>query len=167
MTLYTVHLPPDAVSAEEVAERSLFVKEGFAFFGFAFTGLWLLAQRLWLEAIAYLGAIALISALFWQFSLPPGAYAGVTFLLSLLIGLEGNEWIRRRLGRAGWTQAGTVSGPTLDECERRFFQEWTGSGAAPRSAPPPLRSPQPAPVAGRPVGVLGVFPEPRGQTSRP
>ncbi len=54
MTLYTVHLPPDAVSAEEVAERSVFVKEGFAFFGFAFTGFWLLAQRLWLEAIAYL-----------------------------------------------------------------------------------------------------------------
>ncbi len=72
MTLYTVHLPPDVVSAEEVAERSVFVKEGFAFFGFAFTGFWLLAQRLWLELIAYLGAIALVSALFWQFSLPPG-----------------------------------------------------------------------------------------------
>jgi hypothetical protein len=167
MTLYTVHLPPDAVSAEEVAERSVFVKEGFAFFGFAFTGFWLLAQRLWLEAIAYLGAIALISALFWQFGLPPGAYAGVTFLLSLLIGIEGNEWIRRRLGRAGWTQAGTVSGPSLDECERRFFGEWVASGAAPRSGPPPLRPAPSAGPVGRPVGVLGVFPEPRGQTSRP
>ncbi len=167
MTLYTVHLPPDVVSAEEVAERSVFVKEGFAFFGFAFTGFWLLAQRLWLELIAYLGAIALVSALFWQFSLPPGAFAGVTFLLSLLIGLEGNEWIRRRLGRAGWTQAGTVSGPSLDECERRFFREWVDGGTSPRSAPPPLRPTQAGGPLGRPVGVLGIFPEPRGQSGRP
>ena len=86
MTIYTVHLPPDVTSADEVAERAVFVKEGFAFFGFAFTGFWLLAQRLWLETLAYLAALVLVSAIFWYFGLPRGAYAGITFLFSLLIG---------------------------------------------------------------------------------
>lgn len=165
MTIYTVHLPPDVVSSDEVAERAVFVKEGFAFFGFAFTGFWMLAQRLWLETLAYLAALALVSAIFWYFGLPRGAYAGITFLFSLLIGLEGNEWIRRRLARVGWSQAGTVSGPSLDECERRFFKDWT-AGQTARPTPPPLRATSSSAPAMPPSGVLGVFPEPRGRTGQ-
>jgi len=160
MAIYTVHLPPDAVEPLAVAERSVFVKEGFAFFGFAFTGLWLLAERLWLQALAYFGALAAVSALFWRFGLPPGAFAGVTFLLAVLIGVEGNEWIRRRFAKRGWSQAGTVSGPSLDECERRFFQDWIGAQAVPRQAPSPVPSAAQQP----PPGVLGVFPTAGGRT---
>jgi len=164
MSIYTVHLPPDAVEAHQVAERAAFVKEGFAVFGFAFTGLWLASQRLWLETLAYVAALGVVSALFWWLGLPRGAFAGVTFLLSILIGLEGNEWIRRRYARQGWSQAGTVSGPSLDECERRFFKDWVaeGSGASARAPSSPRPSP-PAP----PTGVLGVFPAARGQAGGP
>jgi hypothetical protein len=165
MTIYTVHLPPDAHEADEVAERAVFLKEGFAFFGFAFTGLWLLAQRLWWQALLYFVAFALISTLFWQFGLPRGAFVGVSFLMSLLIGIEGNEWIRGRFRRRGWIHAGTVSGPSLEECERRFFQDWVAAQGATRPAPPPLR-----PATAAPGPVLGVFPAPRtplgGQAGR-
>jgi hypothetical protein len=160
MAIYTVHLPPDAISPDEVAEKAVFVKEGFAIFGFAFTGLWLLAKRLWLPAIVYGVLFGLVSLAFWQLSLPRLAYGGVTALLALLIGLEGHEWMRRNFTRLGWTHAGTVSGPSLDECERRFFKDWTASQGFVK--PAQGMSPSPA-VTPPPAGVLGIFPTSRGQ----
>ncbi len=160
MTIHTVHIPPGAVTSDEVAERAVFVKEGFAFFGFAFTGLWLLAQRLWLHALGYFLVFLLTIALFWWLGLPRGAFAGVTFLFSLLIGIEGNEWIRRRYARLGWTHAGTVSAPSLEECEQRFFKDWIAGDRAPRPSAPPS-----APSAAPPSSdVLGVFPASRFRT---
>jgi hypothetical protein len=162
MAIYTVHLPPDAISAEEVAEKAVFVKEGFAIFGFAFTGLWLLIQRLWLHAIAYAALFGFVTFAFWQLGLPRLAFGGITALMALLIGLEGHEWMRRKYNRLGWTHAGTVSGPSLDECERRFFKDWVEGRGAPRPAQSP--SPPVAAATPAPSGVLGVFPTSRGQT---
>ncbi|MGL4239651.1 MAG: DUF2628 domain-containing protein [Beijerinckiaceae bacterium] len=164
MTIYTVHLPPDATTPERVAEKAVFVKDGFSMPAFIFTGLWLLGQRLWLHAIAYFVVFGLTIWAFYALGLPRIVFGGVTALLALLIGLEGHEWMRRRFARKGWTHAGTVSGPSLDECERRFFQDWVaarGSAASPRPSPPPSS----VPAAGvAPQGVLGVFPEARGRT---
>jgi Protein of unknown function (DUF2628) len=157
MTIYTVHLPPTAETPERVAETAVFVKDGFSVPGFVFTGLWLLVKRLWLPALAYILLFGLVVAAFWWFGLPRLVFGGVTALLALLVGLEGNEWVRRRYARLGWTHAGTVSGPSLEECERRFFLDWT---AAQAGAPP--RPPASVPPAPRP-GVLGVFPEARGR----
>jgi hypothetical protein len=156
MTIYTVHLPPEATTRESVAEKAVFVKEGFSIPGFVFTGFWLLLQKLWLHAIAYFLLFGLAIAAFQWFGLPRIAFGGVTALLALLIGLEGPEWIRARYARKGWTHAGTVSGPSLDECERRFFQDWLAG----QPAPPPRPVPS-APAGAVPSGVLGVFPEAR------
>jgi Protein of unknown function (DUF2628) len=158
MTIYTVHLPPDADTQESVAEKAVFVKEGFAAYGFIFTGFWLLGQRLWLHALGYFALFGLAAVAFWWLGLPRLAFGGVTALLALLIGLEGHEWVRRRFARKGWTHAGTVSGPTLDECERRFFQDWV---AARPAAPTPAR-PAAVMTAASAPGILGVFPEARG-----
>jgi hypothetical protein len=163
MAIYTVHLPPDATTADTVAEKAVFIKEGFSFFGFAFTGLWLLAQRLWLMTLIYVAVLGLVLAAFAFLDLPRPAFGVITLLMGLLVGLEGHEWQRRKYARLGWIHAGTVSGPSLDECERRFFKDWTMSHNAARGAAPPLAAmsmtgaPAPAPR------VLGVFPSARGQ----
>ena len=161
MAIFTVHLPIEARTPDEVAEKAIFVKEGFAIGGFIFTGLWLLFNRLWLFALGYGVLIGLVTAGFAFFKLPPIAFGGITMLLALLIGIEGNEWIRRKYARSNWLHAGTVSGPSLAECERRFFKNWlfeqgTSAISAP-ATPPPL----PLPVA--PSQVLGMFPTARGQ----
>jgi Protein of unknown function (DUF2628) len=159
MAIYTVHIPPDAVTPEQVAEKAVFVKDGFALPGFIFTGLWLLLQKLWLQALAYFILFGLVVAGFFYLGLPRIAFGGVTALLALLIGLEGQEWIRGRYAHKGWIHAGTVSGPSLDECERRFFQDWlAGRGAA--VARPPAASAGIPPAA----GVLGIFPAARGKS---
>jgi hypothetical protein len=164
MTIYTVHLPPDATTPETVAEKAVFVKDGFSKSGFVFGGFWLLGQRLWLHALAFLAIFGLTIGAFYAFGLPRIVFGGVTALLALLVGLEGHEWMRRRYLRLGWTHAGTVSGPSLDECERRFFKDWIAARggqpvAAGTAASPGVTPPAPPP----PAGVLGVFPEARGR----
>jgi hypothetical protein len=158
MAIYTVHVPPDALTPEQVAEKAVFVKDGFSLPGFVFAGFWLLGQRLWWQALAYVILFGGVVAAFFVFGLPRIAFGGVTALLALLIGLEGHEWIRSRYARKGWSHAGTVSGPTLDECERRFFQDWLAARGASAAARPV--APAPA-VAVAPSGVLGVFPQAR------
>jgi Protein of unknown function (DUF2628) len=163
MTIYTVHLPPDALTPETVAEKAVFVKDGFSLPGFVFTGAWLLTQRLWLHALGYAIVLGLVVAGFYWFGLPRFAFGGVTALLALLIGLEGHEWMRRRFARLGWTHAGTVSGPSLEECERRFFQDWIAD--RPSAGAPPLRAAAVPAAAGlHSPGVLGIFPEARGRS---
>jgi Protein of unknown function (DUF2628) len=161
MAFYTVHLPPDASTSDEVAEKAVFVKEGFAVFGFAFSGVWLLFNRVWLPAIAYCIAFALMFAAFRFFGLPMQVYGIVSALMAGLVGLEGNEWKRWQYARNGWLHAGTVSGPSLAECERRFFKNWSekSASAAPRSVPASvLQSSMPTPPAST---ILGVFPAAR------
>ena len=160
MTIYTVHLPADALTADSVAEKAAFVKEGFAFRGFVFTGLWLLLHRLWLLAIGYGLVFVAIVAAFTFLKLPPLAFGGIMLLLALLIGLEGHEWLRRRYTSLGWVHAGTVSGPSLEECERRFFKDWLAKQTI---------SPPSVPVGGGSMSVatsavprvLGLFPTAR------
>jgi Protein of unknown function (DUF2628) len=168
MAIYTAHLPPDAGTPQDVAEKAVFVKEGFAVFGFAFTGLWLLSHRLWWQALTYVALFALTLAAFQWFDLPRIAFGGVTALLALLIGLEGNEWIRRRHAAKGWTHAGTVSGPSLEECERRFFKDWLaarGQDSVPSAVrmSPGVANTSVFGTSGPSSSVLGVFPAPRGQ----
>jgi Protein of unknown function (DUF2628) len=158
MPFYTVHLPADAVTADDVAEKAVFVKEGFAIFGFAFSGLWLLFNRVWLPAIGYGISFALMLAAFYFLSLPMQVYGIVSALMAALVGLEGNEWKRRQYARNGWSQAGTVSGPNLAECERRFFKNWlaqTDNETLPNLADTVAPSTMPRPA---PSQILGVFP---------
>jgi hypothetical protein len=158
MANYTVHLPTEARTAEDVAAKALFVKDGFAYWGFAFTGFWLLSKRLWLLALSYAVVIGLVVVAFRWFGVPFGAFGLVQALLGLLIGLEGNEWQRRKLARKGWTQSAMVSGVSLEECERRFFASWLA--AKPASQPPLPVVPEAATPS--PSTVLGLFPQPRG-----
>jgi hypothetical protein len=169
MAIYTVHLPPEATTPEQVAEKAVFVKEGFAFPGFVFTGFWLLYNRIWLKALLYIAVFAAVLAAFWFFNLPRLALGPLQLLMALLVGLEGHEWLRRKYTNLGWTHAGTVSGPSLPECELRFFERWAaenGGASTPRTVPttPDPASPAPLPQSSSAPAssVLGVFPTARG-----
>ena len=49
--------------------------------------------------------------------------------LNLLIGFEADTLRRWALDRSGWRMLGSVSGRTVAECERRFFDGWLPSAA--------------------------------------
>ncbi len=55
MAFYAVLTPPrDAKGGLDQAEQAVFVKDGFNIYAFLFTGLWLLAKRLWLAFFVFL-----------------------------------------------------------------------------------------------------------------
>ena len=147
MLTFTVHEPPNP-PADRVdrAEGLVFIKDGFAWFAALFAPLWLLMHRLWW---ALLGYVALAAAL--QFAQKFGVLTenttGLMMLgLNLLIGFEAGTLRRWALDRKGWSMLGAVSGRTVEECERRFFDGWLPSQpilkpSADQAAPPRRRWP--------------------------
>jgi hypothetical protein len=109
-----------------------------------------------------------------------GLVSFVTFLISLLVGLEAGSLRRFTLQRRRWKNIGLVSGSDLEDAEQRFFAAWVSgrqppanppSGAAPPTTAPtttpmtpylalPKTPPQQTPYSS---GVVGLFPEPGAQ----
>ncbi|WP_127075313.1 DUF2628 domain-containing protein [Rhodomicrobium lacus] len=125
MIIYTVHEPPHSTgNVEERSEHVAFVREGFTFWGFLFGPFWLLWNRLWLEAIAVAALAAGLYAILIQFGAGEQTAGIVNLLVALIIGFEGNDLIRWRLQRKGYTFISSVAGRDREECEHRFFAAW-------------------------------------------
>lgn len=165
MSVYTVHEPPlKRDETEPNPERFVFVRDGFAFWAFLLSPLWMLRHRLWLVLLLYIAvSVALQVALSYA-----GASGAVSWaaglLVSLLVGLEAASLRRWTLARRGFRYVGVVVGDEFETAERRFFDAWVMD----HITPPPLPLP-PAPAAhGTPTmrmspqgsDVVGLFPEP-------
>lgn len=139
---YTVHCPADAKADRiERAEQILFVRDGFSWLTALVPFLGLIANRLWLFALIYVAAVA-------------GASIGLTKLgvdatwitlgivaLNFFLAFEVSSLRRWWLEQAGWDMVGAVSGKSLAECERRFFEGWLPEQPVLKlapTAPPPL-----------------------------
>ncbi len=159
MAFHTVLIPPSVSGAPRAAalEKAVFLKDGFVLSAFLFTGLWLLAKRLWLAfaifAAVWLALIVGGPAL----GLHPMALLAAQALIGLFLGLEGNALVERKLLRKGWTLAGVVEGGKTELVERRFFEAAGAGGAQVMPAQPAAMAPS-APRPAQPV--VGLFPEP-------
>jgi hypothetical protein len=122
---YTVHEPPDAGS--DRVDRGVeleFVKDGFSWLTAICPPLGFLANGLWLFAIAYLvGATALGWALS-SLKLGPQMTGFVFLLINIFLGFEVSTLKRWMLEQTGWQALGVVTGKSIAECERRFFESW-------------------------------------------
>ena len=164
MAVYTVHEPPLRAGARSAPEpeRFVFVRDGFAFWAFLLTPLWMLRHRLWLVFIGYvLLTVALLVAL-GLIGMSATVMATVTVLLSALVGFEAATLRRFTLARRRWTNIGTVVGDDAESAERRFFDAWvdkTWVDNTPHASPPVLTGT----LSRRPLAsseVIGLFPEP-------
>lgn len=85
------------------------VKIGFSWPGFFFTWLWAFIKELW-----EFGAAILLALMFANYVLISGnheASIGVfplTLVLNVMLGLKGNELVRKRLEKKGWRHLGNV-----------------------------------------------------------
>jgi hypothetical protein len=146
MLSFTVHEPPNP-PADRVdrAEGLVFVKDGFSWLAFLFAPFWLLAHRLWWPLLGY----AVLAAAVQLLHLTPldPRWVGLAGMgINLLVGLEASTLRRWTLDRKGWRSLGSVTGRSLAECERRFFEAWLPNEpiiAPPTSSsqlmPPPRR----------------------------
>ncbi len=125
LVTYTVHEPPEP-NADRVDRGAdlRFVKDGFSWITALFPPFGLAVSQLWLPLVAYIvfvgvGAVAL-SAL----GVSENWISLTMFALHIFMGFEHSTLQRWTLDNAGWNMLGTVTGKSLDECERRFFEGW-------------------------------------------
>ena len=121
LRVYTVHINPSLQHPYEDAE---FVKEGFNFWAFAFTGFWALYNRIWFNSLAIFiinGFIAK-AILNGELNHLQGIVAQLAF--HLLIGFFANDWLRSKLRKKGFIIADIVTGDSLLKAEQRFFDRY-------------------------------------------
>ena len=164
MSIYTVHQPPlgsGAAAAEPY--RFVFVRDGFSWWAFLLTPLWMLRHRLWLALSVYLLVWAALGVGLRALGASVLTLVLAGLLISLLAGLEAGTLRRFKLARGHWRNIGVVTGDDVEDAERRFFDVWIRQAPARRPASPPnapasgLTAPAPRPA---PSGVIGLFPEP-------
>jgi hypothetical protein len=186
MRVYTVHEPPvRAAGALADPARFVFVRDGFYWWAFLLTPLWMLWRRLWLVFVLYLVFSIGIETAMRIYGASAGMTSLVAALTSLLVGLEAGTLRRFTLKRRGWKYVGVGSGSDLEDAEHRFFAAWVNGvkpqANTPPAAPPPTPSATPLTTAMAsympPVstlartltpaadssGVIGLFPEPGAQ----
>ncbi len=153
MTVYTVHMQgQDAPAAD-------FVPDGFSWGAFVFAPLWLLWHLLWLPFLLWCAAMAILFGAPLGLSLLTKEFA--VFLVALLCGLEGNEWRRQKLLRAGRPLTDVVSAGSLGDAEIHFFHRWRENAASSAPVPPPLPPRTTHVSATEPA--FGLFPEPENR----
>ncbi len=162
MPVYTVHEPPvRAAEASPDPERFVFVRDGFYFWAFLVTPLWMLWHRLWLVLLIYVVAVLGVESALSYSGIGAGGGNVAVLLISLLIGLEASTLRRFTLAHRGFRQVGVVGGSSSETAERRFFHAWADSKPA-QSGKPPSSPVQPAPLPAMPQAsdIIGLFPEP-------
>jgi hypothetical protein len=161
MPTYTVHAPPSRNGSAADPQRFAFVRDGFHFWAFLLTPLWLLAKRLWLVFVGYLVVMALFEAAFYVLKLPEGGQFVIELLVGILVGLEASTLQRWTYARRKWTTLGLVTGDDQEEAERRFFAQWVERAGDEPAAPPPRPNVAPgAPVTRADNDIIGLFPQP-------
>lgn len=152
MAIFSVHLPGNATSGT-VADRAVFVREGFAFWALLFGPLWFLRHREWLGLVGWLVIAALINvAERWT---GPVTAGGFELILAITTGVVANDIRRLTLALRGFRESVVVEGQSREAAERRFFDAWLLR----RLPAVPTAQPVLHPARSVPPGVLGLFPE--------
>ena len=105
MRVWTVHvqpIPATGTAGRPPRRAPVLVREGFSWGAFLFGPFWLLAHRLWLEALLWLAVpAAVLLAPFGGALLLPAA--------QFLLGCHARDLRRRALARKGYAQAHVVA----------------------------------------------------------
>ena len=157
MAIYTVHAPASyGADVRVTPDKVLFVRDGFYFWAFVASIIWLIWNRLWLALIGYI-ALSLAAEFALRFvGASSGTHFLVMFVFALLVGLEAGSLRRWKYSRGKWRQLDVVVAKNEEEAERRFFDR--GGVSDSFNGPPPVLMPRSSLTPGN--DVVGLFPEP-------
>jgi hypothetical protein len=132
MRHYSVHRPPWALNAPDAVR---FVKEGFSWPAFLFTGFWLLWKRLWVEFAIFLAVVAALELALHAMGIGQ-AMAGLgSLIIGLALGFEGNDLVRAKLARTGYVEVDEVAARDLENAELKYFSAHQPPSAPGHAAP--------------------------------
>src|SRR4029079_15352843 len=122
---YTVHEPP-ATEADRIDRGSEleFVKDGFSWLTAICPPLGFLANGLWLFAIAYIVAASLLAYVLDALKIDSGLISLLFLMINIYLRFAVSNMKRWILEQTGWQTLGVVTGKSIAECERRFFESW-------------------------------------------
>lgn len=126
MKIYTVHAKPGARGAE----KPVFVREGFNWMAFLFTGLWALYQLLWWPALFIVAFHIALGMLAEHHLLSAASVSVVQLGFQVLVGYLGNDWLRGRLRRRGYVMSDVTAAETQLGAEQRYFERYLAAAAA-------------------------------------
>ena len=153
MTTYSVYLHPSlAFTRENIAEHSRLVPDKFSWGGFLVPLLWLLFNRLWLNALVTLAFEILLALGASRLGLPEGVTLIGGLVVMGLVGLEGRNWLCAGLERRGFRLIDIVEAPSAEEALHRTLAE-SHEPEIPTTSVSVQRVPQTR-------GVIGLFPGP-------
>jgi Protein of unknown function (DUF2628) len=160
MAIYTVHEPPlKKDESEPSLDRFVFVRDGFYFWAFLLTPLWMLRHRLWLVLVCYILIMSALNIILHMFNASSTVTVAASVLVALLAGFEGGTLRRFTLARRGFKPVGLVVGDDRDSAERRFFDSWMRGETLYTPSPPVAAAPVLLRASPHPE-VIGLFPEP-------
>ncbi len=158
MSVYTVHEPPAKPDDEPAApERFVFVRDGFSFWAFLLTPLWMLRHRMWAVLACYAVAVAIVQVVLIAVNASASVKLTVGLLMALLAGFEAATLRRWTLGRRKFSHVGVVVGDDVEMAEQRFFDSWVQH--APIAATASAASTAPVHHAAPATDVIGLFPD--------
>lgn len=117
MRIFTFYQKPGETSWESV----IAVPERFSIAAFLFGFFWALYRRLWLIAIMILGAQLALPGAVEMLGLDPALGSVALLAFAFYVGCSANDWRREKFERLGYKMVGIAAGRTLEEAERRFF----------------------------------------------
>jgi hypothetical protein len=116
--IYTVHEHADA---PEPSDRIILLREGFAFWAFAFHFMWLLANRCWRMAAVYIVLMVALEGAGSELGLSEISLFLLQFGLQVWLGCTARDIQRAQLERRGYREIEIVCAESELLAERRFF----------------------------------------------
>jgi hypothetical protein len=153
MTTYSVYLPSSlAYTRANLAEKSRVIPDRFSWGGFFVPLLWLLLNRLWLNALILFAVEIGLAFGASRLGVAPGVSFGIGLILMLMVGLEGRRWLCAALERRGYRLVTIVQAETDDEALHQSLEACHENVTITYNNPN-TRTPQSR-------GVIGLFPGP-------
>ena len=113
MSVFTVHEPPlRAARSAADPERFAFVRDGFYFWAFALTPLWMIWHRMWLVLLIYLIVIVGADGAMHYAGIGSGGDVAAGLLLVVAHRVRGGDARRFTLARRGWGDMSALSPAT-------------------------------------------------------
>ena len=115
MRIYLVHVTPNT--------DPVFLKDGFSFMAFVFSGFWTLWHRMWFVSPLIFAGLGLLELLLTFIGVADEFRIVMTMGFSLVVGFGAHDWLSCSLLRRGYSLDGLVVAPRLEAALRRWFDQ--------------------------------------------
>jgi hypothetical protein len=115
--IFTVYEKPEA---SDPADRTVLLREGFAFWAFIFGALWLIFNRRWWLLLAYMVVATVAEVLCMELGANEVVGVLAQLFIQLMLAFHANDFQGMILERKGYRFAGVLAAETEMHAERRY-----------------------------------------------